>query len=434
LCAFVTGAVARPCGERNQTRAEPRKDVDHEFRHYQHWAALGVSHPLVSIVVPTRHEASTIGGFLKHLAKSLASSDFEILVVDDSDRDNTVDVLHEVQAELGEDHLVIVHRPRGSVTDRTLGTAVVTGISLARGTYVCVMDADGQHPPEVVSKLIATAQETGAEYVGASRYLAGGSPRGLDGFSRKAVSRGLAIATRLAFIGSPIRSVTDPLTGFFLFRRSLVDNVTLEPIGWKISLEVLVRSRATRLLECPYTFAARADGDSKASLAQGLLVLRHIITLLFSMTGVQRFTRFGLVGVSGMAVNTGTLLLLAAAGFDALSWPIWIAAELAILWNYAWNKRFTWSDRPHGTWWTYNLAAVGSSLIAIGTTNALINSGDVALWTASFAGIVIGMGVNFLVLDRMVFGRLSRLGLRSPVSLVRYAQQPSLRLQHAEAA
>jgi dolichol-phosphate mannosyltransferase len=286
----------------------------------------------------------------------------------------------------------------------------------------------------VVSRLIATAQEAGAEYVGASRYLAGGSSEGLDGFSRKAISRGLALTTRLAFVGSPIRSVTDPLTGFFLFRRSLVHGIALEPIGWKISLEVLVRSRASKLVEYPYAFAARADGDSKATFAQGLLVLRHIMTLLFSMAGVQRFTRFGLVGVSGMAVNTGTLVLLAAAGFDALSWPIWIAAELAILWNYAWNRHFTWSDRPNGTWWTYNLAAIGSSLIAIGTTHVLLSSGDVALWIASFAGIVLGMGVNYLVLDRVVFASLSWLGLRPRVSLAPNAQRPNLQLQRAEAA
>jgi dolichol-phosphate mannosyltransferase len=393
-----------------------------------------VRQPLISIVVPTRHEAGTIGAFLHRLAAALASTTYEILVVDDSDNDNTVDVLYGVQQELGDDRLIVVHRPRGSVADRTLGSAVVTGIRRARGTYVCVLDADGQHPPEVISQLIATAERTNAEYVGASRYVAGGNPQGLDGISRKAISRGLALTARAAFIGSPVRTLTDPLTGFFLFRRSLVAGVELQPIGWKISLEVLVRSRARKLAEVPYTFACRADGDSKASLNQGLLVLRHIAVLLMSLAGVQRFVRFGLVGLSGMGVNTGTVLALSALGFDALAWPIWVATELAILWNYAWNKRVTWSDRSYGSWWSYNLAALGSSLVAIASTSLLAGSGVLALWLASLVGILLGMGLNYVVLDRVVFTSLSRLGVQPPISLSQYQTTPDLQVQTSKAA
>jgi dolichol-phosphate mannosyltransferase len=390
--------------------------------------------PLVTVVVPTRHEAGSIEAFLRRLADALASIPFEIVVVDDSDHDTTVEVLEQVQHQLGSERLVVVHRSRGSVTDRTLGTAVVTGIRLARGAYVCVLDADGQHPPELISQLIATAQHTGADYVGASRYVAGGNPEGLDGFSRKAISRGLAVTTRLAFLGTPIRSVTDPLTGFFLFRRSLVDGVELRPIGWKISLEVLVRCRASQPVEVPYTFARRADGNSKASFAQGLLVLRHMFVLLFCRAGLQRFARFGLVGLTGVGVNTGTLLLFSALGFNALAWPIWVATEAAILWNYMWNKRFTWSDRPYGSWWTYNLAALGASLVAIASTSLLFSTGDVALWLASLAGITAGMVLNYLVLDRVVFAGLRWVGVQSRTGLPRHVRDSELKLRAVEAA
>jgi dolichol-phosphate mannosyltransferase len=157
--------------------------------------------------------------------------------------------------------------------------------------------------------------------------------------------------------------------------------------------------------------ARRADGDSKATFSQGLLVLRHILTLLLSLAGLQRFVRFGLVGLSGMVVNTGSLLALAALGFYALTWPIWLSTELAILWNYALNKRFTWADRQFGSWWMYNLAALGASLVAIGTTRLLASSGYVWLPLASVAGIALGMGLNFLVLDRIVFASLAWLGM-----------------------
>ena len=78
--------------------------------------------------------------------------------------------------------------------------------------------------------------------------------------------------------------MTDPLTGFFLFRRQIVAGVDLQPIGWKISLEVLVRGAVRRPVEVPYTFARRADGDSKATISQGLLVLRHFVVLLLGRT------------------------------------------------------------------------------------------------------------------------------------------------------
>jgi dolichol-phosphate mannosyltransferase len=368
---------------------------------------------VISIVIPTRHEAATIGPFLHRVHTALCDMEFEIIVVDDSDRDNTVKVLLDLQQELGDDRLVVLHRPRGSVAERTLGTAVVTGIRAAHGTHVCVMDADGQHPPETIPRMLAAARQIGAEYVGGSRYMPGGSPEGLDGTSRKAISLGLALLTRLAFLLTPVRRVTDPLSGFFLFRRSLVDGLDLKPVGWKISLEVLVRSHARRVAEIPYTFASRADGDSKASVQQGLLVLRHILILLLSLAGVQRFALFGLVGLSGILVNTGALLALQALGFGALGWPLWAATEVAILWNYMLNRRVTWRDRAHGTWWLYNLAALGTSCIAVTITTLLVLTGHVALWLASVSGIAAGMCLNYMVLDRLVFSGLAWLAVHS---------------------
>jgi dolichol-phosphate mannosyltransferase len=259
--------------------------------------------------------------------------------------------------------------------------------------------------------MLAAAQQTGADYVGGSRYMPGGSPQGLNGISRKAISLGLALLARLVFLLTPLRVLTDPLSGFFLFRRGIVHGVELKPIGWKISLEVLVRSQARCVTEVPYTFAARADGDSKASLQQGLLVLRHMLVLLLSLAGIRRFALFGLVGLSGMLVNTGSLMALQVLGFDPVGWPLWTATELAILWNYTLNRNLTWRDRGYGTWWLYNLAALGASGIAIAITTLLLLSGHVALWLASVSGILAGMCLNYMVLDSLVFSGLSWLAV-----------------------
>jgi dolichol-phosphate mannosyltransferase len=291
---------------------------------------------------------------------------------------------------------------------------------MARGEFVCVMDADGQHPPEAIPAMLMMARTAGADYVGGSRYTAGGSAEGLNGAARRAISRGLALATRLAFFFTPVRGLTDPLSGFFLFRRALVDGVELRPIGWKISLEVLVRSRVRHLGEAPYVFARRADGDSKADVRQGLLVLQHIFFLLVSLAGVRRFLSFGIVGATGVGVNTGSLLVLQALGFDALTWPIWLSTELAILWNYTLNRRITWADRAYGRWWLYNIAAVFSSLVAImGTT--VIASGGSPLWLASIVGSLFGMVLNYVMFDRVAFAACSWLAIRLDAPWLRVA-------------
>lgn len=360
------------------------------------------STPVVSVVIPTRHEAATIGAFLYRTFRALGDLPTEVIVVDDSDRDNTVEVLEALRQEIGSS-LIVVHRPKGSVPERTLGTAVVTGIRVASGEYVCVMDADGQHPPETIPEMIETAQRTGADYVGGSRYLPGGSAEGLDGVTRQLVSRGLAVAARSTFLFTPVRHVTDPLSGFFLFQRRLVDHVELRPVGWKISLEVLVRGSARQPIEVPYTFARRADGESKATIGQGLLVLRHFAVLLFGLAGFRRLITFGAVGLSGVAVNMGILLTLDALGFDGLSWPIWVATEAAIVWNYFLNKRVTWRDRPRSSLWSYNASAACTSLISVLATMALAAWGQAPLWLAAALGIVFGMAINYLVADLVIF-------------------------------
>ena len=140
------------------------------------------------------------------------------------------------------------------------------------------------------------------------------------------------------------------------------------------------------------------------------------LVLIMSPAGVCRFLRFGLVGASGMAVNTGALLALHALGFDALTWPIWVSTELAILWNYTLNRRITWRDRAYGRWWLYNVAAIFSSLLAIQLTTFLVLWGQSPLWLASVSGIAVGMGCNYLVFDKVVFASLGWLSIRLDVT------------------
>src|SRR5215469_3400713 len=148
--------------------------------------------PLVSIVVPTRNEADNIAPLVDRVAAALPGVDYELCFVDDSD-DGTQDRIAALEREHSYVRAVLRN---GAERAGGLSTAVVTGLRLARGRFVCVMDADLQHPPELIPTLLQQAA-AGADLVVASRYMRGGGNTGLDGFGRRAVSRGASFAAHL---------------------------------------------------------------------------------------------------------------------------------------------------------------------------------------------------------------------------------------------
>ncbi|MDH4145608.1 MAG: glycosyltransferase [Acidimicrobiia bacterium] len=222
---------------------------------------------LLSFVIPTRNEAAGIEQLLERLA---ATTQFpvEVVFVDDSD-DTTAYRVRRLAERGGWGHIDIqlVHRTNRR-REGGLGSAVCEGIRRARGTYVCVIDADLQHPPELVEELLARAVEADVDVVVASRYAAGGSDRGLAP-SRRFVSRSCAAAAKVLF-AKRLRGVTDPLSGFFLLRTAAIDPSALHPHGFKILLEILGRNPGLRIAEVGYEFSERYAGLSKASVREGL--------------------------------------------------------------------------------------------------------------------------------------------------------------------
>ena len=224
--------------------------------------------PSLSVVVPTYNEAENAGPLVVRVTKALKDVDFELIVVDDS-TDGTDRVLADIAR--GTPRLRAVHR-----TDRRgLASAVTDGIQLATGDVVAVLDADLQHPPEVVPALYDALSRTGADLAIASRYVPGGS----DEFTiaRRIVSR---VGTAMAWILlRRARSVADPLSGFFAFRRAVVEGVRLQPVGYKILLEILIRGHVSRIVEVPYRFETRGGGESKLTPVQNFEFIRHLLAL-----------------------------------------------------------------------------------------------------------------------------------------------------------
>jgi dolichol-phosphate mannosyltransferase len=231
--------------------------------------------PRLTLVIPTFNERDNVAALLGQLAAALPADDTEIVFVDDS-TDDTPRVIERALSALAVPVPVTVHH-RG---DRRggLGGAVVEGMRLARGAWVVVMDADLQHPPTLVPDLVSAGWHTGADLVVASRYAAGGGRDGLSGGYRRLVSRASTLVAKLIFWRA-LAQVSDPMSGFFAVRATAVDADQLQPLGYKILLELIVRARPTRIVEVPYTFQPRLAGQSKSSLREGLRFLRHLVIL-----------------------------------------------------------------------------------------------------------------------------------------------------------
>lgn len=294
----------------------------------------------VSIIIPTFNERENVRTITERIRTALATlgAPYEIWFVDDS-RDDTPQVLAGLSEAFAE--VRFVHRTNG----RGLGTAVVEGFRRSSGDLVIVMDADLQHPPELLPDIIQ-ALETGAEVVIPSRFIAGGSDGGLS-WMRKLISWTARSIGRLAV--RRLRPVTDCTGGYFGVHRRVIEGVVLDPVGWKILMEVLVRGRYQIVRELPYVFLARDAGASKMNLREQWNYLRHVVRLVWSDEEDRRFYLFCFVGGLGTLVNLGAMgMLVYGFRLHAVVASV-LASMLAMAHNFVWNDRVTWRGHAQRT-------------------------------------------------------------------------------------
>ena len=295
----------------------------------------------LSLIVPTYNERENLPSLLESIHRALStSSDFvyELIVVDDDSPDGTADVAE----SLAQKYPITVIRRKG---ERDLATAVVEGFSHAIGKVLGVINADFQHPPEVIPDLLR-AVWSGADVAIATRHIGGRSITGMS-LRRRLIAK---VDMLLAYLFLPItRNIKDPLSGFFLLKREVIDGVKLMPIGFGVLLEVLVRGRPGEIRTVPYVFSQRVNVSSKLDFREQLSYFRHLCQLSEAKKGAKReaarFTKFCAVGVSGIFVNMGLLWLLTdVAGFYYLFAAI-CAIEASILSNFTLNEIWTFRDR-----------------------------------------------------------------------------------------
>lgn len=291
----------------------------------------------LSVIVPTRNEADNIEPLLTRLGAALRDEKYEVVFVDDS-TDQTPEVIRALIAT-SSTNISLVARPESQRNG--LSGAVVDGFEVAAGRWVCVIDADLQHPPELIPRLYAQANRTGADLVVASRRADFLGPVGLSR-PRALTSQVLTILARVVF-PRVLKDVSDPLTGFFLVRRSAVDPANLQPEGFKILLEILVRHPELHVTELHFDFAPRHEGQSKADLNEGMRFFRHLIRLRLTIN--QHLIRFLIVILLSLTINLVLMATLVGwAGWSALraAWVTGIVTIFGILVGETW----IFSDRP----------------------------------------------------------------------------------------
>ena len=222
----------------------------------------------LTVVVPTRNEA----GNIMPLLDRMPGVD-KVVFVDDSD-DDTAEVIRQV-APHATVKVELLHRAPGE-RHGGLSGAVVAGLKLVESPWMCVMDGDLQHPPEVIHKIMGAATEE-VDLVVASRKNWDSINEGL-GPIRSFVSWVFG-RVAVVLLRSRIGTCSDPLSGFFAVRTSALDTAALNPTGFKILLEILVTHPDLRRSEVGFAFARRESGESNGSVREAVRYLRHVVRL-----------------------------------------------------------------------------------------------------------------------------------------------------------
>lgn len=354
----------------------------------------------VSIIVPTFKEAQNLSLLVPRIsyATKAAGISSEIIIVDDNSCDGTAAVCDVLSRE----YPVRLHVRE---KERGLSSAVLAGMDLARGELLLVLDADLSHPPEKIPELVQAFDDPAVDFAIGSRYVSGGSTASDWGLRRWFNSR---IATLLAW---PLSSVKDPMAGFFALRRqsysAAIDR--LDPIGYKIGLELLVKCGCRRIVEVPINFEDRLFGESKLSVRERVNYLRHLRRLYNFRFGVWAFlAQFILIGATGLALDLTwfSLFLTVMPLAMARGFAIWIA----MTWNFWLNRLITFSFARTESWWRqYMSFCAGCSLGALinwSTTLSLIRYSELFQNQKSLAaavGVIAGTFFNFALCKVLVF-------------------------------
>ena len=371
----------------------------------------------ISIIIPTYNESKNIIGILNTISKNLPKNIItQAIVVDDNSPDGTGKIVEEHIAnfkKIANYTVEIIHRKAKD----GLGSAILRGIQQATGDTIVVMDSDFSHPPQVIPKLIESIKKYQYDIAVASRYIKGGK---IENWSakRKIISK---FATLIAKKGLGINT-KDPMSGFFAFKKNILNGLNIDAIGYKILLEILVKTKNVTVTEIPYTFQDRELGSSKLSIKTVFDYYKSVWKLYRygkpeeekekrkSVKFLYKAARFYTVGASGFVVNY--LISLLFAGGISDMWYLHanvIGIIASITTNFILNKAWTFGDRDFRikkTMSQYSKFAMFSSLgalVQLGIVYFLVDSAEISYPLALILAVATAAFGNFVLNKKFTF-------------------------------
>ncbi len=371
----------------------------------------------ISIIIPTYNESQNIINILKSIGSNLPKNILtQAIIVDDNSPDGTGKIVEDYLKNLKKmaDYTIeIIHRKAKD----GLGSAILNGIQHAKGDTIVVMDSDFSHPPQIIPKLIESVKKYQFDIAVASRYIKGGNIQGWS-LKRKIMSK---FATLIAKKGLGI-DAKDPMSGFFAFKKNILNGLNIDAIGYKILLEILVKTKNVTITEIPYTFQDRELGSSKLNLKTIVDYYKSVWKLYrygkplekqekrSSVKFLSKAARFYTVGASGFAVNY--LISLLFAGGISDMWYLHatiIGITVSITTNFILNKAWTFSDRDFRikkTLTQYGKFAMFSSLgalVQLGMVYFLVDNIEISYPLALILAVMTAAFGNFVFNKKWTF-------------------------------
>jgi len=371
----------------------------------------------VSIIIPTYNESENIINIL-HSIKEIIPKNIltQTIVVDDNSPDGTGKLVEDYLKNVKKmaDHTIeIIHRK----AKNGLGSAILNGIQQAKGDTIVVMDCDFSHPPQIIPKLVESIKKYQYDIAVASRYIKGGKIQGWSQ-KRKLMSK---FATLIAKKGLGVNT-KDPMSGFFAFKRSIIKELNFDAIGYKILLEIIVKTKGVNIKEIPYTFQDREFGSSKLGIKTILDYYKSVWKLYrygkplekqekrSSVKFLSKAGRFYTVGASGFIVNYLISLFFTSGGYDM--WYLHattIGIFASITSNFILNKIWTFGDRDFKIKKTisqYGKFAMFSSLgalVQLGMVYFLVDGNSMAYPLALIIAVITAAFGNFVLNKKWTF-------------------------------
>lgn len=368
----------------------------------------------VSIIIPTYNEAQNIKKILDSIEHNLPNLPTEAIIVDDDSPDGTANIAENYKSvKKIADYTVSVIKRKAK---HGLSSAILKGIENAAGDIIVVMDSDFSHPPHLIPKMIDTLKKTQCDLVVASRYVKGGAVQGWT-FKRKLMSK---IATKIAKKGLGIEA-DDPMSGFFAFKRRIIEGLRLDAIGYKMLLEILVKRRDIMIKEIPYTFTNRKLGSSKLDATAIFDYCKSVWKLYrygksvqkeegrTSVRFISKAARFFTVGASGLGVN------YLASFLFATSIQLWylhaniLGIAFSMTSNFFLNKIWTFEDRDFGTKVTllqyakFIMFSSAGALVQLAMVYYLVDSIKMQYPIALILAVITAAASNFILNKKWTF-------------------------------